>query len=45
MKTLNEKELKQVNAGGGVISLDGIRDIGQMGNNAWKDLKDGFNRG
>lgn len=46
MKILNEKELKTVNGGGGGFNFGGdIREIGQMANNAWKDLKDGWNRG
>ncbi|GGG94168.1 bacteriocin-type signal sequence [Staphylococcus pragensis] len=45
MKKLNNSELKVINGGkDSFIDISGdIREIGQMINNGWKDVKDGWN--
>ncbi|WP_369041090.1 bacteriocin [Staphylococcus chromogenes] len=44
MKILNEKELKDINGGKGIVGeITGeITDIGNAISNAWHDLKEGY---
>jgi len=42
LKTLDIEKLKDIN-GGGIINIGAdVRELGQMGNNAWKDIKSGW---